>query len=387
MHPLPEDETLPSPNAELNRREHEEGHVWLSSTPREITLGTHNACNAKCVFCLEGRYSRFSLELYKEFFEAKLGHYLSRAETVTFTGFGELLWVPGIEEFLDHVNRSLPDARKIVTTNGTPLKPPVLERLLETEWVVQVSLHAADAASHGALTGLEGEFGAVLDNVRRLVELREAKRRRLGTRQGLSHPFVKLINVLTRANIDQLPELVRLAHELGVQQVRSFHLTMFAPEHIEQSCFFDQERANRAIRAAREMKARLERNDAERIFEVALPPLFGERAGLGSGTSRCSDPWQHLYVELQGSVQPCCFWGEHVADLKDPATPVETVWNGSFYRGLREAMAAGDPLPWCRNCVRYRAYNVDELLCHLTNRPEPQRRLLEEIRRRGLASA
>lgn len=370
-----------TPNSALNERELLEGHERLSSSPRHITLGTHNACNARCTFCLEGRYQRFDLELYKEFFEAKLGRYLDAAETVTFTGFGEVLWVPGIETFLDHINRALPHVKKVWTTNGTPLKDPVFPRLLETDHVVQVSLHAVDAATHEKLTELKGEFEAVKANVRRLVAAREEKKARLGAKDGFVHPFAKLISVLNTDNIDTLPEFVEQAWELGVQQVRCFHMTMFKEEHFALSCFFDPERANRAIRKARAVAERLHAVK-RRTFDVDLPPLFGEPRAAWA-PARCADPWQYMYVELQGSVQPCCSWGEHIADLKGPV-PVEAVWNGDTYRALRRGMAAGEPLPWCRTCVRWTSYNVDDVRCHLTNRPDTQRRLLDELRRRGL---
>ena len=373
-----------SPNVELNLREFEEGSEVLASTPRDVTLGTHNACNAKCVFCLEGDYSRFNLELYKNFFEAKMGHIIRGAESVTFTGFGEILWVPGIEEFLDYINETLPDVKKIFTTNGTPLKSPVVERLLTGDYIIQISLHAANAALHQKLTQLEGQFEPILENIRALVALRTEKRKRLGL-EGLNHPHLRLFSVLNAHNIDDVSEFVQQAYDLGVQSVRCFYMTMFAPEHIEMSCAFDPERANRAIRKAMALVERLEsRPGPDHFFKVELPPLFGEHRA--QAPTRCTDPWQYLYVELQGSVQPCCNWGKHVGNLNQ-GDSVDGIWNGELYRSLRKGMASGDPLPFCRSCVRYNSYNVDDLLCHITNRPEAQRSLLREISRRGLLKA
>ena len=114
---------------------------------------------------------------------------------------------------------------------------------------------------------------------------------------------------------------------------------------------------------------------------MGLPPFFGSQAPREATT--CSDPWQQVYVELQGSVLPCCFWGEHVGDLKK-GDELDALWNGPFYRELRRGMAQGDPLPSCKSCVRYAGYNVDSVLAHVTNRPRARATLLEEIRRRGL---
>lgn len=374
--------TLREINGELNQAEFEAGVERAASTPRHITLGTHNACNAKCVFCLEGSYTRFSLALYKEFFEGKMGHFIRNAESLTFTGFGEILWVPEIEHFLDYINETLPRTKKIFTTNGTPLRPPITERLMRGDHTVQVSLHASNAALHRELTGLDGQFETILGNIRDMVALRSA-RRAPGAKEGETFPFIRLFSVLNARNIEDTPAFVQMAYDLGVQAIRCFYMTIFAPEHIELSCFFDQERADKAIREARALAESLQKRDKKRAFEIELPPLFGE-AGTAA-PARCRDPWQYLYVELMGSVQPCCNWGKHIGNLHEDA--VDGLWNGSLYRDLRRGMASGDPLPWCRSCIRYTGYNVADILCHVTNRPNEQKELLREIAERGLLAA
>jgi radical SAM superfamily enzyme YgiQ (UPF0313 family)/molybdenum cofactor biosynthesis enzyme MoaA len=360
-------------NVALNDAEFKSMKQKLFSTPKFVTLGTHNACNAKCVFCLEGKYDRFTLAQYKEFFEKRMGAYIKGAEKVTFTGFGELLWVPGIEEILDYLNETIPETEKIFTTNGTPLTPSVVERLLKSRYVIQVSLHASHAKLHEELTLLKNGFDDVISKVRSLTTLRD--QRGLGRRL-----HVELVNILVNRNLSDLPALLDLAWDLKVQGVRNQYVTIFAPDHIAMSPYFNQKAANEAVLAGRAKLAQLQAREKDRPFHVQLPPLFG--AG-GAGTSICYDPWQHVYVELQGSVIPCCLWGEHVGDLKK-GDELDKVWNNAFYKELRRGMAEGDPHPWCKSCVRYSGFNVDSLLCHLTNRPETQRLLLKEIERRGL---
>lgn len=367
-------------NAALNRREFEKGVERSVSTPRHISLGTHNACNAKCTFCLEGNYTRFNLELYKEFFEGKMGHFIRNAEGLTFTGFGEVLWVPGIEKFLDYINETLPKTKKVFTTNGTPLIPLIRERLMRGDHTIQISLHATNAALHRKLTQLEDQFEPILENIRVLIADRAANKAARNLPDEKAFPFLRLFSVLNVHNIDDTPAFVQMAYDLGVQAVRCFYMTIFAPEHIEMSCFFDKTRADRAVRQAKALAEFLQKRDPKRIFEVALPPLFDEPPA--PAPSRCSDPWQYLYVELMGSVQPCCQWGKHIGNLHQDS--IDELWNGALYRDLRKGMASGDPLPWCRSCIRYTGYNVNSILSHLTNRPSEQKKLLTEIHDRGL---
>ncbi|MEE8424921.1 MAG: SPASM domain-containing protein, partial [Elusimicrobiota bacterium] len=100
----------------------------------------------------------------------------------------------------------------------------------------------------------------------------------------------------------------------------------------------------------------------------------------------CADPWQHVYVEGQGSVLPCCFWGSHEGELNE-GQELDDIWNSSFYRELRTGMAGNKPLPACATCVKYRGSNVDDIHCHITTRPEQGEKLIAEIERRGLLPA
>lgn len=370
-------------NIELNNREFLDRALELKSWPRLVTLGTHNSCNAKCIFCLEGNYQRFSLQLYKDFFEAKMGPYIRNAEKVTFTGFGEILWVPGIEDFLDYINETLPDQWKIFTTNATPLRPSVMERLLKSRYVIQASVHASNAKLHKELTLLDDSFDLVFSNLKKLADLRDEKD--LGRQL-----HIELINVINTRNVDDLSDFIKMAWRLRVQEVKNSYVTMFAPEHIELSCFFEQERANASLEKARETLSLLEKGELladlprPNAFSVNLPPSFNSgEAPVSSNEELCYDPWQHIYVELQGPVIPCCNWGGHIGNLKK-GDDLDTIWNGEFYQGLRKGMGSGDPNPWCKSCMRYRGYNVNSIFSHLTNRPRQQAVLLKEIMARGL---
>jgi MoaA/NifB/PqqE/SkfB family radical SAM enzyme len=364
-------------NVALNNLEFAERKIELRSTPRLVVLGTHNACNAKCIFCLESRYSRFDLQLYKDFFESKMGSYIRNAEKVTFTGWGEILWIPGIEEFLDYINETIPDVEKIFTTNATPLRPSVIERILRTRYVIQASVHASNAKLHQELTLLENEFDNVVGNLARLADERD--RLRAGSKLHL-----QIINVLTRKNIDDLPDFVRMAAKLKIYDVRASHLTMHIPEHIEMSCFFDQERANRRIAEARALAEEFGKQEPH-LFRASLPPAFNPAEPEPEPSENvCYDPWQNTYVELQGSVMPCCFWGEHIGNLNH-GDSLDDIWNGEVYKELRRGMGSGNPHPWCRNCVRYRgSSSINSIYTHITNRPREQLKMLEAIVARGL---
>jgi radical SAM superfamily enzyme YgiQ (UPF0313 family)/MoaA/NifB/PqqE/SkfB family radical SAM enzyme len=353
-------------NLRLNDEDYAGRKTALASTPRFVTIGAHMACNARCVFCQQDDLPRFSPEVYADFLEPRLGRFLRQAEKISFVGFGELLLMPGIEGFLDRVNKTLPDTWKILTTNGSPLAGRVRDLLLDGVYSVQVSLHASAPALHRKLTGLKN-FDAITASVSDLA--RERTARGLNGRLHLS-----LVSVLNRENAPDMPELVELAARLGVQELRFEYMTMFRPEHIELSCWLDKRAANKAIAAAQARFKRLAPPD----LAVKFPQPFSlDGAKPALATQDCDDPWRHIYVEAQGTVLPCCYWGSHAGDIRK--TGIEEIWNGPVYRALRRAMAAGTPLPDCAHCVRRAGFAVDDLLCHVTNRPDSRAAILAAL--------
>lgn len=363
----------PEANSTLNNGELLGEKIIMGSTPPLVTIGAHMSCNADCVFCQKDELPHFSLELYKELFEHKMPAFLSRAEKISFVGFGELLRMRDIGDFLGHINRTLPFNWKILTTNGTLLDENIRRRILDGSYSLQISLHTADPAVHRRLTRL-ADFSRIVKNIEQLVNLRLAHNRQ-------ENLHISMVSVLTSANIDGVCGLLDLAASTGVQELRFEYMTIFRPEHAGMSCFFKQERANEAIRKA---MRRYEEIRGYSRLAVKFPPLFDgpDPAGRGNGAGggedrRCEDPWRHIYVESQGTVLPCCFWGSHIGDIRH--TPIEDIWNAETYRQLRASLSLNRPGEACSHCIKRKGFEVNNILCHITARPENRKRILERI--------
>ncbi|MDD4893909.1 MAG: radical SAM protein [Candidatus Omnitrophica bacterium] len=336
-------------NLLLNDFEYSTGKLHLESSPEGIGIGAHYNCNAKCIFCLGGKPRVFSLERYKNFFEPKLSPFISKARYLNLCGFGELLLMPGIEEFLDYVNERTPGVNKIYTTNGTPLiNSEFLTALTKGKSAIEVSLHAPQRQLHKALTRLDA-FDQITAGIKRLTSLRKHK----------GYPTVVAVFLINTLNIESLPAFVEFAAELGVDRVICNYMTVFHRAHLKFSCFFKQEITNDSFKRAEEIAQKLN-------FEIILPPKFG-LDNNGARQSRCSDPWKYFYVENESSVLPCCFAGEHVGYLEKAG--FDTIWNGSHYKNLRNSLIQGRPSESCRYCYKYHNNNVNDIRSHINSRP------------------
>lgn len=348
-------------NFVLNSFEIATGKTKLSSTPQYITIGAHYSCNAQCVFCLGGNFPPFSLQIYKELFEKKLVDVLRKADHIGFCGFGEIFLMPGVTEFLDHINRTLPENTKVFNTNGIPLNDEICEKLTEGKYSLLISLHASNAALHASLTGTK-KFDHIAERIKRLVTLRKEKNSTL---------HINLIFIVVNDNISDLPEFVTFAKRIGADRVTCNYVTIFEPHQLKMSTFFNKAKTevyfNKALEAAQREGVTL-----------ILPPRYGALKNSDTVKPVCHDPWNFFYVETQGSVNPCCYAGDHIGYLDKQS--FEQIWNGPGYTALREGLITGDTHFWCKHCMKHDPANVDDIRSHITFRPETQKMIMKYIK-------
>jgi MoaA/NifB/PqqE/SkfB family radical SAM enzyme len=154
---------------------------------------------------------------------------------------------------------------------------------------------------------------------------------------------------------------------MGVDEIACNYLTVYEPEQLQYSCYFCKEKTNEYFEKAREMVKNFN-------VKLILPPLFGSSEDK---QNMCTDPWSFFYVETQGSVNPCCFAGNHIGYINK--NEFSNIWNGEEYRRLREGMVSGNIHSWCRHCYRYNRKNVNDIRSHITFRPEAQKKILNYL--------
>ncbi len=179
----------------------------LAPRLRELWLHTNNSCNLACEHCLvssgpdgdRGLDRQALFDLIDE--AAALG-----TERFYFTG-GEPFYRRDAFDLVERVTR-LHERELTVLTNGILFQGAVLDRLRAQDPArlhLQVSLDGATAATNDPVRG-QGSFGRILAGIRNLVELGFA-------------PTVS--TVVTRQNVGEMTEMVRLLKRLGV---RNWHL-------------------------------------------------------------------------------------------------------------------------------------------------------------------
>ena len=235
-----------------------------------------------------------------------------------------------------------------LTTNGTLLDKEQARRMGRGGInAVSVSVDAATAGKHDTIRGREGSFK---QSLRALRWLKRFQRR--------GKPKLRINVVLMRDNYKTLPDLLRLAGELGVDDV--------VPMPVDESFDGHQklkrrqiEHYNQAIASqVLELRQRYGFDTSpDRVFPFGTTDRdikHSKRGDYARGYHQrqlCLAPWLHTFIAWDGNVYLCCMTTEMMDPLGNVAEhSVASVFQGGRYARARRRFLAARPTPQCHRC-------------------------------------
>ena len=175
---------------------------------------------------------------------------------------------------------------------------------------------------------------------------------------GATTPRVSLWLTGLKETVDQLPEFVRLAAQMGVTEVHLQRLVFdeigYGKATAANSLFESrQEAERRVIEAAQEIA---------RPLGVTLDASGATEPGLSlkrqddRAWAACRRPWSLMYFTAHGRALPCCIAPFSVRGYSNytlgDATQQELreIWNSPAYRDFRSSLLSDAPPAPCQNC-------------------------------------
>jgi MoaA/NifB/PqqE/SkfB family radical SAM enzyme len=238
----------------------------------------------------------------------------------------------------------------LFNTNGTLLRPSRFQELIDTGLdELRVSLDAADAETYKLIRGKDF-FDRIVRDVRKLTDYQ--------AKVGAVTPRVSLWLTGMKETVRDLPQFVRLAHDMGVAEVHLQRLVFddagFGMARAESS-LFEQTQADElaAIEAAQAMG---------RILGVTLDASGATEPGMSlkretsEPWSMCRRPWSLMYFTANGRALPCCIApfsarGYENYTLGDATQQtLREIWNGPAYQAFRQALTGDEPPKPCQGC-------------------------------------
>jgi MoaA/NifB/PqqE/SkfB family radical SAM enzyme len=319
--------------------------------PRFVQIEPVGQCNLACRMCPvvmrgDGGPGKPPAFMPFETFRSLVDQF-EGVEELHLQGLGEPFLHP---RFMDMIAYAAGRGLTVSTnTNLTALSERRAEQCVKSGLArLHVSLDAAEAAAYEYI-----RVGSRYDRVVRNLEMLVQAKQRLGS----AKPEIRLVAVLMRRNLDQLPGLVRFAHEHGIaalsvqQLAHDFTEDTLPAKYASMREFVDAQTLATEDAALVEAVFTATRDLAAALgVELRLPRL------RGSGTRGCDWPWRGAYVAFSGEAMPCCMvatpdrmnFGNMARDGVAP------VWDNAAYNGFRDRLASDSPPDICRGCAVYR---------------------------------
>jgi radical SAM protein with 4Fe4S-binding SPASM domain len=313
--------------------------------PRFAQIEPVGRCNLACRMCTVNErgdeVATLSLERFRELLDQMPG-----LQELHLQGLGEPMLHP---QFFEMVNMAASRGIQVSANSNLTLLTPRRAELCVTSGLhaLSVSLDGATAPVYEAIRR-KASFAKVLRNLGRLVDARDA---------AGSPLQVRLVMVLMRANLHELPALVRLAHEQRVPEILVQRLSsdLGQPDLPAQYIPIKQYVEGAELGPADLGEAAAVFDESRRLAQTLGITLHLPRLQAAPQGGRCDWPWTQLYLTAAGQLLPCC-----MVATADRATfgnvfdgGLVARWQGEAAQSFRAALADGEPPAVCRSCALY----------------------------------
>lgn len=317
-------------------------------------------CNLLCKHCpRESKYLRkdISLDNFKK--------YLSKFSPENFdslllSDFGEPLIRTDLMEILRYVKAQGFKHVQIVTT-GSLLNEAWCKAIVEENLLHQI-LISIEASSKELYEYIRGsDFDLMKTNIKRLTDYKKT--------MGSPYPELFFNAVCLKKNIDELPGIMDLAHELDLNYAYFVHLNAVPSdiykdrrEELSDKLYFQDQHLNNCDREhiQRVFKEIDEKSKKYQIpylppedyfFEQPQEPTIEEIPQ--EQPKGCNKPYEWAQVDPEGNVYPCCQISRRysVGNLNDQN--FEEIWNSEKFTEFRDGLTNGNPNRWCAVCNVY----------------------------------
>lgn len=273
-------------NSEKNLTEIRNGDFRLDSYPRRLVLELTNACNLKCIMCGrdEGNFIYNFLDLQYLY---KLEHILNYVEEVTLFGWGEPTIHPGFKEILAFFDRY--PVKKYFVTNGTTLAK-IKEYLFDYKVdIMAVSLDGATAKTNNMIRK-NSNFNQIISNLKAIVQRKK--------KESVSFPYINFVVTLMRSNLDELPDMVDLAYDIGIEEVKAVYLTAFSEKLKDEILWGCADEIKKVFSETVERGNKLG-------IKIKLPYIQGEDVAGDKYHKDCYVGWRDFFIGSDGYIRPC----------------------------------------------------------------------------------
>ncbi len=289
--------------------------------PFTISIEPTTACNLRCPECPSGlrAFSRPTGNLKEDFFRKTIDELHQELMYLIFYFQGEPYINPN---FLDMVKYAHDKGIYTITsTNAHFLSDKNAQKTIESG--LDRLIISVDGTTQETYESYrkEGKLENVLQGARNMVKWKK--------QMNSKTPHIIFQFLVVKPNEHQIPEIFKLAEEIGVDEVK-----------LKTAQVYNYENGNDLIPTIDKYARYQEMEDGKWTFKNAL-------------VNHCWKLWHSCVITWDGLVVPCCFDKDaeyRLGDLKK--TTFKEIWYNGAYKGFRKAILKGrDKIEICTNCT------------------------------------
>lgn len=289
--------------------------------PISISFEPTTACNLRCPECPSGlrAFTRETGNLKEDFFRKTIDELHRRLMVLIFYFQGEPYINPKFLEMVHYAHKK--GIYTITSTNGHFLNDENARKTVESgldRLVISVDGTSQDTYEQYRVGG---QLDNVLQGARNMVKWKK----KLGAR----HPHIIFQFLVVRHNEHQIPDIFRLAKEIGVDEVK-----------LKSAQVYDYKHGNDLI-------------PVNLRYSRYRPNPDGTWSVKHALANHCWKLWHACVITWDGLVVPCCFDKDATHRLGNLRTEsFRTLWKGQAYHQFRERILKGrDQIDICTNCT------------------------------------
>ncbi|MGA2490062.1 MAG: radical SAM protein [Anaerolineales bacterium] len=330
----------------------------LESGPKVVYIEVTNRCNLLCKTCPRTYFEREPLKSLSLIEFIAIAQQFPHMQRTLLHGIGEPLLNRDLPEIIRYLKGRKVEV--IINSNGT---------LLSSQWQTQLVESGLDQY-RCSIDGATDETYARIRGASLLPKVRKGLQGLLRTREhlGAATPRISIFCVASKENLPELPDLLRLAAEIGVHEICVQRMVYFAKEPQKQ---FGMARAELAIfgrdgNREDEILQECTRLSAELGIKFVASGGSNPINSLAAATSAdfapwqaCMRPWTCAYVTANGNCLPCCI-SPFATDEYDSLIlgnlfeqPFSEIWNNPVYQTFRTELLSKYPNKVCTSCGIY----------------------------------
>jgi radical SAM protein with 4Fe4S-binding SPASM domain len=162
--------------------------------------------------------------------------------------------------------------------------------------------------------------------------------------------------VLMKRNIEQLPDIISYASDIGLDWINTSHLIVLDKSLSDESLVNHKVLYNtiydRSIRVAQAKNVPLAIPPKFDINNENIKPIISGKLAKIVNRKKiyCPFIYEQSWIQVNGDVNPCCnpCMSTIMGNIKKNS--FEEVWNNENYSKLRDSFKTGDISECCKNC-------------------------------------